>query len=68
MGDLLALKKDIIKKYGTPCAVVDLNVLEENISRVQKLCDKAGVLNRPHIKTHKSGAVSYTHLTLPTKA
>ena len=42
MGDFLALKKEIIKKYGTPCAVVDLNVLEENISRVQKLCDKQG--------------------------
>ena len=62
MGDLLALKKDIIKKYGTPCAVVDLNVLEENISRVQKLCDKAGVSNRPHIKTHKSGEIARMQL------
>ena len=62
MGDLLALKKEIIKKYGTPCAVVDLNVLEENISRVQKLCDNAGVSNRPHIKTHKSGKIARMQL------
>ena len=62
MGDFLALKKEIIKKYGTPCAVVDLNILEENISRVQKLCDKAGVLNRPHIKTHKSGEIARMQL------
>ena len=58
MGELLALKQDIIRKFGTPCAVVDLNVLEDNITRVQKLCDKAGVLNRPHIKTHKSGEIA----------
>ena len=54
MSDLLALKKDIINQFGTPCAVVDLNILEKNITRVQKICDKAGVSNRPHIKTHKS--------------
>ena len=54
MSDLLALKKDIINHFGTPCAVVDLNILEKNITRVQKICDRAGVSNRPHIKTHKS--------------
>ena len=54
MSDLLALKKDIINQFGTPCAVVDLNILEKNITRVQKICDRAGVSNRPHIKTHKS--------------
>mgnify|MGYP003303169094 CR=1 FL=1 len=31
MSDLLALKKDIINQFGTPCAVVDLNILEKNI-------------------------------------
>jgi len=48
------LKDEIIKTFGTPCAVVDLNVVDQNIARAQLLCDKAGVANRPHIKTHKS--------------
>ena len=48
------LKIEIIKKFGTPCAVVDLKVVEQNIKRAQTLCDDAGVKNRPHIKTHKS--------------
>jgi len=48
------LKDEIIKNFGTPCAVVDLDIVEGNIDRVQSLCDNAGVSNRPHIKTHKS--------------
>lgn len=38
----------------TPAVVVDLAVVERNIRRVQSICDKAGIKNRPHIKTHKS--------------
>ena len=62
MSEIESLKFDIIKNFGTPCAVLDLNVLEANITRVQKLCDKAGVSNRPHIKTHKSGELSLIHI------
>ena len=39
-----ALKTKIIENFGTPCAVVDLDVVEQNIKRAQKLCDDAGVL------------------------
>lgn len=49
-----ALKKDIIEQFGTPCAVIDLDVVDRNIARLQSLCDAAGLANRPHIKTHKS--------------
>lgn len=49
-----SLKDDIIETFGTPCAVVDLDVVDQNIKRVQFLCDNAHVANRPHIKTHKS--------------
>ena len=49
-----ALKEKIIENYGTPCAVVDLDIVEKNIKRVQSFCNKANVANRPHIKTHKS--------------
>ena len=58
MSEKDSIKLDIIKNFGTPCAVVDLNILEKNISRVQKICDNAGLSNRPHIKTHKSGKVA----------
>ena len=54
MGDLAALKTAIIESFGTPCPVIDLDVVERNIARAQALCDAAGVANRPHIKTHKS--------------
>src|SRR5258705_4855252 len=48
------LKTQIANEFGTPAVVVDLDRVERNIARVQKLCDAAAVANRPHIKTHKS--------------
>jgi D-serine deaminase-like pyridoxal phosphate-dependent protein len=38
--------------------VIDLDVVERNIARVQGLCEAAGVANRPHIKTHKSPVIA----------
>ncbi|MES2600187.1 MAG: D-TA family PLP-dependent enzyme [Pseudomonadota bacterium] len=52
MTSPLALK--IAREYGTPALVIDMDRVERNIARVQKICDAAGVANRPHIKTHKS--------------
>jgi D-serine deaminase-like pyridoxal phosphate-dependent protein len=37
----------------TPCLVIDLPVVDENIARFQNLADAAGLKTRPHIKTHK---------------
>ena len=54
MDEKASLKNDIITRFGTPCAVIDLDVVEANIARAQRLCDEVGVANRPHIKTHKS--------------
>src|SRR5215467_8967952 len=48
------LKAKIAREFGTPAVVIDLDRVERNIARVQQLCDRAGVANRPHIKTHKS--------------
>src|SRR5690606_36439200 len=48
------LKEQIAREFGTPAVVIDLDVVERNIARVQAACDAAGVANRPHIKTHKS--------------
>jgi D-serine deaminase-like pyridoxal phosphate-dependent protein len=50
--------REIARSYGTPAIVIDLDVVEANIRRVQALCDKAGVNNRPHIKTHKSPVIA----------
>ena len=54
MADVEGLKQAIIENFGTPCPVIDLDVVQRNITRAQALCDAAGVANRPHIKTHKS--------------
>ena len=55
MADAIpALKTAIIENFGTPCAVIDMDVVDRNIARAQQLCDAAGMANRPHIKTHKS--------------
>lgn len=48
------LARKIARDYGTPAVVIDMDVVERNIARVQAQCDAAGVANRPHIKTHKS--------------
>ncbi len=48
------LAAKIAKEYGTPALVIDMDRVERNIARIQAICDKAGVANRPHIKTHKS--------------
>jgi D-serine deaminase-like pyridoxal phosphate-dependent protein len=48
------LAAKIAREYGTPALVIDIDRVERNISRIQAICDAAGVANRPHIKTHKS--------------
>src|SRR5262249_17850690 len=37
----------------TPAAVVDLDRLEVNLARWQAEADRVGLVNRPHVKTHK---------------
>ena len=36
------MKMEVIKNFGTPCLIIDLDVVERNIQRAQKLCDEAG--------------------------
>ncbi len=52
------LKTRIASEFGTPAVVIDLDVVDRNIARVQGICDAAGVGNRPHIKTHKIPALA----------
>lgn len=37
----------------TPAAVVDVDRLERNLERWQEHCDRVGLANRPHVKTHR---------------
>lgn len=63
MSDPMAdLKKAVIENFGTPCPVIDLDVVEQNIKRAQSLCDAAGLANRPHIKTHKSPVLAHMQI------
>lgn len=43
----------------TPAVTINLDVLEDTISRYQAYCDQHGVMNRPHIKTHKIPAIAH---------
>jgi D-serine deaminase-like pyridoxal phosphate-dependent protein len=52
------LKADVAREFGTPAVVIDLDVVDRNIARLQAMCDAAGVANRPHIKTHKSPIIA----------
>lgn len=44
--------------FDTPALIVDLDVMEANIRRMQAVADKAKVKLRPHTKTHKSAHVA----------
>lgn len=46
-----------IEDLDTPAVVILLDRLEDNITRVQGMISSHGLLNRPHIKTHKIPAV-----------
>ncbi len=42
-----------ISQLETPCLVIDVNLVQKNIRKMQNAADKAGCKLRPHIKTHK---------------
>jgi len=48
----------------TPAAVVDLDRLERNLSRWQEHCDRHGLANRPHVKTHRCIEIAQRQLAL----
>lgn len=48
------LARAVARTFGTPAVVIDLDIVERNVERLQAACDAVGLANRPHIKTHKS--------------
>jgi D-serine deaminase-like pyridoxal phosphate-dependent protein len=51
-----------LNDLDTPCVVVDLDVLERNVSRMASRAREAGVRLRPHAKTHKAPEVGHLQL------
>ena len=54
MTDYLPLPGTPIDELDTPCIVVDLEIAEANIAKLQAAANEMGVDVRPHFKTHKS--------------
>src|SRR5712692_4319333 len=46
-----------VKDLDTPAVTIRLDIMEDNIRRVQQHLDRHGIANRPHIKTHKIPAL-----------
>lgn len=53
---------DLPGGLDTPCLVLDLARVEENIARLQDEMDRRGIALRPHAKTHKSITVARMQL------
>jgi D-serine deaminase-like pyridoxal phosphate-dependent protein len=47
-----------IDELETPVPVVDMDRLENNITRLQHYLDEHKIANRPHVKTHKIPAIA----------
>lgn len=53
-----------VEDLDTPALVVDLDIMERNLQRVQSYCDGHGLKLRPHNKTHKSIEIARRQLAL----
>lgn len=52
----------LISDLDTPALVVDLDIMEGNIQRVQERIRSIGLHLRPHIKAHKTPAIAHKQL------
>jgi D-serine deaminase-like pyridoxal phosphate-dependent protein len=48
-----------IDDLATPALLVDLDVLQQNLERMQAIADRTSVRLRPHVKTHKCAAIAH---------
>ena len=51
-----------VEDLDTPTLTVDLDALDENLTRYQKYFDAHGIGLRPHIKTHKTLAIAHMQM------
>ncbi|HWY65187.1 MAG TPA: hypothetical protein VNX61_08225, partial [Rhizomicrobium sp.] len=56
-----------IEELDTPVPVVDLDIVEHNLAKMQAYCDSHGLALRPHIKTHKIPAFAHRQVELGAK-
>ncbi|MCX6993606.1 MAG: DSD1 family PLP-dependent enzyme [Kiritimatiellaeota bacterium] len=54
MNDTLQRKADL----DTPCLALDLDILDQNLRKMQALTQRAGKHLRPHAKTHKCSTLA----------
>ncbi len=54
MTDYIPLPGTPIEELDTPCIIVDLDIAEANIAKLQAAANEMGVSVRPHFKTTKS--------------
>jgi len=50
-------------RLNTPSLIIDLDLLEENIAKMARLCGQQAIALRPHAKTHKSIEIARRQLT-----
>ena len=55
---------DPLSAVDTPALIIDLDVFEQNLRKVQLYADRHGLRLRPHTKTHKSPEVARQQLAL----
>ena len=60
--DRYPLVLDLPADLETPAVLVDRDILQANIDRMQTLADGAALALRPHVKTHKSVAIARSQL------
>jgi D-serine deaminase-like pyridoxal phosphate-dependent protein len=53
-----------INQIDTPALLVDLDILERNLSRMAALAANSGIRLRPHVKTHKSPLIAERQIAL----
>lgn len=53
-----------IDDLDTPSLLVDLDIMESNLARMQNYCNQYGIGLRPHIKTHKIPALAQAQMDL----
>lgn len=56
-----------ITSLSTPIAVIDEDIMAQNIARVQMYMDKVGLAFRPHIKTHKIPSIAHAQIEAGAK-
>ena len=48
----------------TPAVLIDADIADANLRRWQERCDRVGLANRPHIKTHRTAAWALRQIEL----